>query len=190
MTRSVTFVDRLTALVVGILLVALGVGALLWNTTLLPHIPTLVTAPALVTATATAWWPWAVALTGVTCLAVGARWLLAHTPREKAQPLQMSEPADLGTISVDLGSLAAAAAHNLAEREDVHSAKGKAIIDRGTRTIELTVTVATAEDLPALINTIDGICAHLARATRNTSVATRTTLHVGKNSGPGHHHVH
>ncbi|WP_241384596.1 alkaline shock response membrane anchor protein AmaP [Rhodococcus sp. CH91] len=187
MTRSATFVDRLAALVVGLLLIALGIGALIWNTTVLPRIPTHVTAPALVTATGTPWWPWAVAVAGVLCLALGVRWLLAHTPRAKAKPLQMSEPAGLGNISVDLGALAAAAARSLAGRDDVHSAKGKAVIDRGTRTLELTVTAATIEELPALIEAIDRVCAHLAHATQNTSVATRTTVHLSTNSGPSHH---
>lgn len=71
----------------------------------------------------------------------------------------------------------------------MHSAKGKAVIDRGTRTIELTVTAGTAEGLPAVTTEVDSICAHLAHATQNTSVATRTTLHLSRDSGH-RHYVH
>jgi hypothetical protein len=158
------------------------------HTTALPRIPTHVTAPALVTATGTPWWPWTVAVAGCTAWpsASAGCW---RTPSAKAKPLQMSEPAGLGNISADLGALAAAAAaaRSLAGRSDVQAAKDKAVIDRGTRALELTITAATTEDLPALIGAIDRVCAHLAHATQNTSAATRTTVHLNTNSGPSHH---
>lgn len=85
MTRSATLVDRLVALGVGILLIALGVGALLWNTTALPRIPTLVTAR-IGHRHRYLMGPWAVAVTGVLCLALGVRWLLAHPPGKGQSP--------------------------------------------------------------------------------------------------------
>ncbi|MDV6271537.1 alkaline shock response membrane anchor protein AmaP [Rhodococcus globerulus] len=180
MSRTASFLDRFVTLVVGVLLIGLGTGALIWNTTMVPDTPDQVTAPALVTATGTSWWPWAVAAGGAAAVVLGALWLLAHTPSPRAKPLRLNTSGDLGSITVDLGSLAAAAAQTLAAHHDVRVAKGKAVIDRGTRTIDLTVTgtAESADDLSALTDAIDTVCAHLVHATGDNSPATRAILHI------------
>ncbi|MDG3013670.1 alkaline shock response membrane anchor protein AmaP [Speluncibacter jeojiensis] len=189
MTRSAGTLDRLAALLVGIALIGLGAGALIWNTTLVSGIPELVTAPELVDDTGTSWWPWAVAGAGIVLIVLGGRWLLAHTPAAKAKALRVNGPEDLGAITVDLGSLATAAARTLADRPDVTAAKGKAVIDRGTRTLDLTITATSAEDLRGVIDAVDHTCAHLASATGDPSIATRTTIHLSKDPHHDHHVV-
>ena len=53
-------------------------------------------------------------------------------------------------ISVDLGEVAAAAARVLGQSTQAHSAKGRAIVDRSTRIIDLTVTAHSPTALSAL----------------------------------------
>ena len=54
-------------------------------------------------------------------------------------------------ISVDLGEVAAAAARVLGQSTQAHSAKGRAIVDRSTRIIDLTVTAHSPTALSALV---------------------------------------
>ena len=178
MTRLTTAADRVAALIVGVTLVALGAGALLWRTELVPGIPHLITAPALVTALDTWWWRWAVAGAGLLCVAVALRWLLAHRPARKAAPILLHEEGDPGTVIVDPAAVAAAAAEALNQHPGVYSAKGKAITDQGLRTIELAVTTAHPEELPTLIRAIDDTCANIAECTGDSPLAARATLHI------------
>ncbi|PQP14478.1 alkaline shock response membrane anchor protein AmaP [Rhodococcus opacus] len=190
MSRTASFLDRLVTFVVGVLLIGLGAGALIWNTTVVPGIGDQVTAPVLVTATGTSWWPWAVAAGGAAAVVLGTRWLLAHTPSPLAKPLRLNTSGEPGSITVDLGSLAAAAAQTLTAHPDVRAAKGKAVNDRGTRTIDLTVTgtAESADDLPALTEAIDTVCAHLAHAIGDNSPATRAILHISTHPTRHPHH--
>ena len=178
MTRLTTAADRVAALIVGVILVAVGAGALLWGTDLVPGMPQLITAPALVTALDTWWWRWAVAGAGLLCVAVALRWLLAHRPARKAAPILLHEEGDPGTVIVDPAAVAAAAAEALNQHPGVYSAKGKAITDRGVRIIELSVTTAHPEELATLIRAIDDTCANIAECTGDSPLATRAALHI------------
>ena len=180
MTRLATSIDRLAALLLGALLILLGLGMLVWNTDWLPHIPQAITAPGLVTASGTHWWPWALAATGILLVALALRWLFAHTPTAKIKTQRLSGGEKNGVIDVDLKEVAGAAAHALEQHSDVDSAKGKAIIDRGTRTIALDVTTNSPTLLSELTASIDAVGRQLAEVIGEAHVATRTTIHVAK----------
>lgn len=183
MTRTASTLDRIAAALIGLLVIAVGAGALIWNTALFSGIPGRITAAPLITATAQSWWPWAVAGAGVLLVIIGARWLLTHTPAATTKPLPLHETDDRGTITVDLTSVTDAAAQTLAQRPDVRSAKGKAVIDRGTRTLDLTVSVAADENLAELTGAIDAVCADLARAIGDPTLAARTLVRIDTSAG-------
>lgn len=178
MTRTAIALDRLVVLVVGLALSAIGVGALLWPTGLVPDAPELITAPALVNAINTPWWRWAVAGAGLVCVVVALRWIVAHLPALGTSPIRLHEAADLGTVSIDPRALAEAAADALERHPAVRTAKGKVVTDRGTRTIELAVTSAHPDELPTVVNAVDNTCADIARATGQMPLSVRTTLHI------------
>lgn len=179
MTRSASTLDRLAALVFGLALIAVGVGLLVWNTNWIAGIPPMITAPGLVTAAGSGWWPWAVAAAGIVLVAIALRWLVSHTPKAKVKDLRLSG-GDGGSISVDLGEVADAAARVLAQSTQAHSAKGRAIVDRGTRTIDLTVTAHSPTTLSALIESIDSVNTQIAGMLGDPAIATRTSIHIDK----------
>jgi hypothetical protein len=178
MTGLAISVDRVVVFVVGGVLIAVGAGALLWNTGLIPGFPQVFTAPALTGAISTWWWRWAVAGAGVACVAVALRWLAAHRPAGKAASIRLHDSDTPGTLTVDPATVAVAAAAALQQHPGVRSARGKAVTDRGVRTVELAVTAAHPSDLDALIEAIDITCADLASATSGAPVAARATIHV------------
>ena len=175
MTRSASTLDRLAALVFGLALIALGVGLLVWNTDWITGIPQIITAPG----AETGWWPWAVAAAGIVLVAIALRWLFTHTPKAKMKNLRLSG-GNAGSISADLGEVADAAARVLGQSTQAHSAKGRAIIDRGTRTIDLTVTAHSPTTLSALIESIDSVNTQIACMLGDPTIATRTSIHIDK----------
>jgi len=185
MTRLAGAVDRLAAFIAGVALVGLGVALLLWNTDVVEQFPETVTAPGLVSATDMAWWPWALAGAGLVCAFLAVRWLFSHTPASSAGTLRLADPDGLGRVSIDLGSLADAAAAHLAARPDVTAARGKAVVERGVRTIELTVTARSVDDLATLVETADEVSADLARSLGDPSVAVRSLLGLERGRGGG-----
>jgi hypothetical protein len=177
MTRVVIAIDRLAAFVFGVVFLAIGVGALLWNTHWIPRTPELVTAPGLVTASGTHWWPWAEAGVGLVLVLLAVRWLVAHLPMTRVSQRTLSV-GDGGVVSADLGEVAAAAARALQACPDVHSAKGRAVLDRGVATIDLTVTPHSPTTLGAVVEAVDEVSAQIAVVLGADAVATRTSVHV------------
>lgn len=178
MTRLAVTFDRFAALVAGLALVAFGAALVVWNTTWLPNLPDSIALPGLRSATATGWWPFALAGAGVVLVVVALRWLFAHTPAAKIKDLPLRSDA-AGSITVDLGEVATAAAAALAQSLDVESASGKAVVDRGTRTVDLTVTTSASPRPDRLLPAIDAVCAQISGMVSDPSVATRTTIHTG-----------
>ncbi|MDT5146310.1 MAG: hypothetical protein QOC58_955 [Mycobacterium sp.] len=179
MTRWAITADRVVAFLVGGVLIAVGAGALLWHTGLIPGFPQAVTAPALVEALSTWWWRWAVAAAGLASTGVALRWLAAHRPAGKAAPIELHDSDATGTVSIDPSAIASAAADALRQHPAVRSAKGRAVTDRGERTIELAVTAAHPSDLDAVVEAIDVTCADIAAATSGAPpLAARATLHL------------
>jgi hypothetical protein len=178
MTRMATALDRVVSLIVGVVLVVVGIGALSWHTGLIHGLPQVITAPALVDAVDTPWWRWAVAGAGLVCVAVALRWLVAHRPMSKATPIRLHEAGDVGTITIDPAAVATAAADTLQRHPAVRTVKGKAIADRGTRTIELAVTAAHPDELGAVITAIDDACEHIAHAAGDAPLSVRAILHI------------
>ena len=181
MTRLATAFDRLAALVFGLALIAIGAGLLVWNTNVFTGTPEMITARGLVTAAGTDWWPWAVAGVGVVLVLTALRWLFVHTPKAKVKALRLSA-GDAGSVSANLGEVADAAARALELSPDVHSAKGRAVIDRGTRTIDLDVTAYSPTTLSAVAEAIDTVNSQIAYVVGDTSIATRTSIHIDKHS--------
>ncbi|MEU0494573.1 alkaline shock response membrane anchor protein AmaP [Mycobacterium sp. NPDC006124] len=179
MTRTAVTFDRFAAVVAGLALVALGAALVVWTTGRVSNLPRNVSVPGLHSATTTGWWPFALAGAGVVLVVLALRWLFAHSPAAKVKDLPLRRD-DSGSITVDLGEVASAAAQALEQTLDVESASGKAVIDRGTRTVDLTVTTSASPRSDRLIPAIDAVCAQIAGVLTDPSVATRTTIHTGK----------
>jgi hypothetical protein len=179
MTRLASAWDRFTALILGLVLIALGIGMLAWGFDWPARTPEFVTAPGLVMAANSGWWPWVVAAVGIVLILLALRWLLIHTPKARVKAVPLVSGHSGGTVSADLGAVAHAAAQVLEQYPDVEAAKGKAVIDRGVRTIDLTVTARSPLNIHTLIDPIDTVCAQTAGVLGDTSIATRTTVRIG-----------
>jgi hypothetical protein len=178
MSRSSTALDRTATLIVGLLLIAVGAGTIIWNTTWLPRIPESITAPGLALSARSWWWPWAVTAAGIAAVLLGLRWLASHALARRAHTVALTGSGENGTLTTDLAAIATAAAHRLELDPGVHSAKATAIIDRGRRTLDITATAASVNDIPATAAAADQVCCEAITMLGDDTVATRTRIRV------------
>ncbi|TDK87447.1 hypothetical protein [Mycolicibacterium mucogenicum] len=148
-------VDRAATLVAGVVVACVGAAAALWPTHVVHAAPEQISTGPAERVTSSTWWPWELAGAGALLLILGLVWLIAHVPVRKAQVLRVPGTSEPGFITVNLDGVAAAAAAALAQDSNVQSAKGKAIADRGSSTVELTVTTAQPAGLADVISAID-----------------------------------
>ncbi|QCQ93602.1 alkaline shock response membrane anchor protein AmaP [Rhodococcus sp. SGAir0479] len=179
MTRVTSAVDRAAAAVVGLVLIALGAGALVWSTDAVARFPDTITAPAVVEATTKQWWPWAVGAAGVVFIIAAVRWIYAHTPAPHAHPIQLPGLGTTGSATVDLGDVATAAATSLTHRHDITDAKGKAIDERGRRTVVMEVTTSADADLAIVVDAVDTACRDVVHTLGTDEFAIRTLIRHG-----------
>ena len=64
----------------------------------------------------------------------------------------------------------------------MRSANGKAVTDRGRRTLQLTMTIEPTADLPTITAATDHVCHDLARALGEPDIATQVHLRVARSA--------
>lgn len=181
MTRSLATLDRLAVLLVGLAAVVVGAAAVLWQLDLSDRVRGTVTASWLTTATTQGWWPWAVGAAGVLLVLLALRWLLAHVPGRRLTDVRLRGGNKTGRLTADLSALAAAGADSVLATPGVRSASGKAVDDRGRRTLQLTVTLDPTADLAVVVAATDQACRDLGAALGDPDTATRVHLHTARN---------
>lgn len=178
MGRVLLTLDRLLALLVGAVLIALGLGAIAWQLGKLSWAQPRLTAGWLSTATNQAWWPWLTGGAGVLLILLGLWWLLSHLPRRRVGTVRLEGSGTAGILRANIDAVADAAAETLGRADGVQSASGKARVDRGRPTIMLDATVDPMVDLHELTATAKRVQGEIAQALDGAEVATRMHVHV------------
>lgn len=185
MSRTLTALDRVAVLVLALLLIAVGAGAALWQSGRVTQLHGALTAPWLRTATAAGWWPWAVGAAGVLLVVLALRWIAAHIRSSRIGEVRLSGSSTTGRLTANLGALATAAATSVQDTPGVGTATGRALDDRGRRTLAITVTLDPHADLPTITAATDRACHDLAAALGDPTVATRVHLHTARTATSG-----
>lgn len=185
MSRTLTTIDRVLVLLLALGLIAAGVVAALWQSGRVSQLNGTITAPWLSTAAAARWWPWAVGAVGVVLVILALRWIAAHISGSKVRDVRLPGSTTAGRLTVDLGALATAAATSVQDTPGVRSATGKALDDRGQRTLALTVTIDPHADLATVTAVTDRACRDLGAALGDPHTATRVHLHTARKATGG-----
>ncbi|MGU3438127.1 hypothetical protein ACNHUS_34605 [Actinomycetes bacterium M1A6_2h] len=178
MTHTLSGLDRLATLIVGLFLIAVGGGTAMWAAEAVGGQPKFITAQSLVCATQSAWWPWAATGAGVALVILGVGWLMLHSPPATASDLVLNGRYDTGEFRVELGTVANGIARKLANSNVIDESTGNVVDDRGLLTIDLTVTLGSAADLAATVAVVDDVCEDAAAMIGYVAVATRTHLRI------------
>jgi hypothetical protein len=176
MSRKLVALDRIATLLLAVLLILLGLALLDWRYgLLLSYADRLTTDPARRQA-ATGWWPWAVGAVGLLLILAGLWWLLAHLRRGRQPTLRLPDSASTGRITVDLASVATAAAEDFQSRAPVDQARGTARTIGARQVIEIRAHVDPRADGDSITQAARRITSDVERAFPDGAVSCRILL--------------
>lgn len=162
MSRGLAAADRIATAVFGMLLLACGAALIAWQQGYPEHLAdSALNTRALHHAVTSGWYPWASASTAILVAILTLWWLYAHlrTPQMSEPSLQGSNTT--GRFTVKPNSAAAAAAASFADTPGIASAKGTALIERGTPLVIITAAatprLAIPDTLPAAAQLRDDV---------------------------------
>lgn len=185
MSRLTVAVDRLGALLLGLVLAVGGAAVAIWGTDRVSPLTSTLDLSRLQRATTESWWPWVVGLGGVAAVLLGLRWLVAHVPNRRSGPLRLPGTSRAGRLSADGGSAADAAAEAFASTPGVASARGTLIDDRGQLVARLVATIDSDADLSAVAQAGDTVSAQLQNVVGRKDLRCRVDLRLARRSLPG-----
>ena len=114
MSRAAIALDRAAALVVAVILIAVGAGAVAWWLDLLTWLPAARDTSVVRDGTHQPWWPWAAGGAGLIAMVAGLRWMIAHLPDRGVGDLMLTGSGPDGALRAASGPVAHAAAQALA----------------------------------------------------------------------------
>jgi hypothetical protein len=177
--RATTLIDRLLVTLLGVALVGAGAFAVAWYYDVPFAVESLSRFDRDVFAAfpAQSWWEAALAATAVVGTLVAVALLIGNLSPRRTGTVEIST-SESCSLRIDLGALARGIAADLADFPGVESARGRAIDDRGTPTLAVTVQTSPGIDIEAFTRTAEERAAYLAGAVEGSDVALRVQLHV------------
>lgn len=176
MSRKAIAVDRVAVLLLGLLLIVVGLAGIAWWAGQLPGDPASVDAGGVVSATASAWWPWAVGAAGVVLALLALRWLFAHVPHQGVKRLTLPGSGRTGRLQVQTDAVTDAASRVMQSAPGIRSARSHTVTDRGQLVTVFDVTIEQDADLAAVAALGDATAADLRTALGRDDVTCRVNL--------------
>ncbi len=164
MTRRLVVIDRLVTLVVGLALVAGGLALLDWRFELVRSWPQEIELGRYSELSGQSWWWWSVGGAGVVLGLLAVLWLLAHVPRPHRAPVRTENRTELGSVKIDVESLARTAGRRFQSLAPVIEASGASRRLRRQDVVELKARIDLRSDGPLILEA--------ARQTRDDVEAT------------------
>ncbi|MGX6607095.1 hypothetical protein ACWKSP_33975 [Micromonosporaceae bacterium Da 78-11] len=184
MRRSVLGLDRVLAVLLGLILFGVGVGAAAWYNgglrRLWPQFPKQVSTDSASDLLDTGWWPWAAGAVGAIAVLLGMWWLIAHLPRRGVGMLVLPGSGRPGRLLVDPAGVAATAAEVLADTPGIRSVHSKVIRDRGELVVVLAATIDPRGDLHDVVAAVDATTTDLRSVLGRDDVRARMQLSVAR----------
>jgi len=184
--RSVLGVDRLAALVAGLVLLALGVAMVLWwggwLTRLWPQAPEQLTLQTATDALGASWWPAASLAAGLVLGLLALWWLLAHRPHRSTGPVRLQGSDGSGGLLLDGSAAVSTAAEVLQDTPGVRSARGRLVRDRGDLVAEVSAVLEPTADLERVTSGAEDALTDLATVLGRPDIRGRVRLAVARDA--------
>lgn len=179
MSRVVIAVDRVAAIITGLVLIAVSLAlAAWWRGTLGLSGP--LRSPGLVKETTQPWWPWVSALVGLVLVLLGLRWLVAHVPTGGVSRVRLPGTGPHGRLTADVKSVAHVAAQVLQGTEGVRSARGTIGRERGQVVARFTATIEPQADLGLIADAADALSTDLKTVLQRDDLHCTVNLRVAR----------
>jgi hypothetical protein len=184
MRRSVLGLDRILAILLGLILLAVGAAAAGWHSgglrRLWPAFPKRLSSAGATDVLNAGWWPWTAAGVGTLTVLLGLAWLVAHLPRRGVGLLVLPGSGKTGRLLVDPAGSASTAAEVLADSPGVRSAHSRVLHDRGQLVVALTGTIDPRANLTDVIAATDAVAADLQAVLGRGDARARIRLTVAR----------
>lgn len=171
--------DRMLVVLLGIVLLGGGAFALAWHFDVPIATETLSRFDRAIFAGLPdqSWWEPALAGTAVAATLVAIALLIGNLSPRRTGTVQISSEDSLA-VRVDLGALARGVAADLASFPGVESSRGRAIDDRGTATLAVTVSTSPHIDIDAFTRAVEITAGFVDEALEGAPVAVRVQVHA------------
>ena len=184
MRRSVLGLDRVIAVLLGLILLLAGIGLAAWYNgnlrRLFPQFPKVLSTDGAGDVIDTTWWPWATGGAGVLAVLFGLWWLIAHLPRRGVGLLVLPGSGRAGRLRVDPSGPAATAADVLGDTPGIRTAHSRVQRDRGQLVIALSATMDPRADLGEVIAATDAVVTDLNTVLGRDDARARVLLSVAR----------
>ncbi|PRY13031.1 hypothetical protein [Kineococcus rhizosphaerae] len=182
MSRRVLGLDRVVAVLLGLVLLAGGAAAVVWAAGWLrqwwPGAPARL---AVADVTKESWFAAAAAVAAVVLAVLALWWLLAHVPRRSVGTLSLPGSGPGGQSRLTASGPVDAAAEEFALTPGVRSASGRTISDRGELLVEFRAVVEPTADLRTVAAASQEVSAQLRQVLGRDDVRGRVRLSVARN---------
>lgn len=184
MRRSVLGLDRVAAVLLGLVLLTAGIVIAGWYNGTLRHlwpaVPKKLSTAGAGDVFSTGWWPWAAGAAGALAVLLGLWWLISHLPRRGVGLLVLPGSGKTGRLLVDPAGTAATAAEILADTPGIRSASGKVLRDRGELVVALTGVIDPRADLAEVVAATDAVATDLQAVLGRDDARARIRLSVAR----------
>lgn len=180
MNRKVIALDRVVALVVGLVLIAAGAAGALWWLGTFPSWPQTLAASWVAQWPTATWWPWATGAAGVVLILLGLRWLAGHLPDRGVTHVTLPGSDERGRLSAQVRSVAKTAADVLATTPGVRSASGSVQRERGQLLVKFDATIEPQADLEVIAAAADRVTAELRTVLQREDLRGQVDLKVAR----------
>lgn len=179
MRARTLFLDRLIALVLALLLIAVGIAGWAWYYSYALTAGSIDVRP-LRRVLATDWWPWALAAAALLLSLAGLQRLLAHVPRGRVSSLRLPSSGDDGGLAVDSAAIIDATVAEIEREDGVRSCRGRVVRDRRRLVVHLTVVTFPNASLSAVTRACDWAATTITEMTGREDLGFRSELRVGR----------
>ena len=184
MRRSVLGLDRILAVLLGLLLLTAGINIAAWYDGNLrrwfPQVPEKLSTDGAGDIIDSSWWPWAAGGAGALAALLGLWWLIAHLPRRGVGMLVLPGSGKAGRLLVDPSGPATTAAEVLTDTPGIRTAHSKVHRDRGQLVIALNATMDPRADLNEVIKATDAVATDLNAVLGRDDAHARVLLTVAR----------
>lgn len=182
MSGGLRVMNRLLAILIGLVLIVLGAAAIAWWSgalaRLIPSTPSTVDVARVQDVTDTTWWIWVALLAGLGAIALAVRWLIAHVRTDAWGPWTLAGSSPRSRLMLDTSAVASHYAKLVGSLHGVHSCRARVLSDRDAPVLEARTRIATDADLHALIPRIVHLTKDAQRVLGIDPLGTRHRLSV------------
>lgn len=180
MRRSTSSVDRLVTAAIAIALLVAGIFTILWRLDVAIADKAIAHASPRWYALAPqqSWWDWTLGGIAIAAFVLGLWLLIANLRRSRLGAVELDGTGANGTLTCNVGQVGNAVAAMLERHPVVHSASARSELDRGRRTVRITIVTGPEASIPLVRRLAAETAADIGTALTGADVTTQVFVRI------------